>query len=150
MASVGQDVRYGFRLIKQSPGFAVVTVLTLALGIGANAAIFSVLNALVLRNLPVWRPERLVEVAAIYRNGATVPVSFPVFQQLQENQRVFSDLFGWTPGLNYNVEINGELSRTTVRGVTGNYYGALGTAPLLGRLIGPEDAGTPGTPARPS
>ena len=146
MASVGQDVRYGFRLIKQSPGFAVVTVLTLALGIGANAAIFSVLNALVLRNLPVWRPERLVEVAAIYRNGATVPVSFPVLQQLQENQRVFSDLFGWTPGLNYNVEINGELSRTTVRGVTGNYYGALGSAPLLGRLIGSEDAGTPGTP----
>ncbi len=146
MASVGQDVRYGFRLIKQSPGFAVVTVLTLALGIGANAAIFSVLNALVLRNLPLWRPERLVEVAAIYRNGATVPVSFPVFQQLQRNQRVFSDLFGWTPGLSYNVEISGELSRTTVRGVTSNYYGALGTSPLLGRLIGPEDAGTPGTP----
>src|SRR5215472_13812189 len=146
MASVGQDVRYGFRLIKQSPGFAVVTVLTLALGIGANAAIFSVLNALVLRNLPVWRPERLVEVAAIYRNGATVPVSFPLLQQLQQNQRVFSDLFAWTPGLDYNVEVNGEMSRTTVRGVTGNYYGALGTSPLLGRLIGPEDAGTPGTP----
>jgi predicted permease len=146
MASVGQDIRYGFRLIKHSPGFAVVTVLTLALGIGANAAIFSVLNALVLRNLPVWRPDRLVEVAAIYRNGATVPISFPVLQQLQQNQRVFSDLFGWTPSLSYSVEINGELSRTTVRGVTGNYYGALGTTPLLGRLIGPEDAGTPGTP----
>ena len=146
MASVGQDVRYGFRLVKQNPGFAVVTVLTLALGIGANAAIFSVLNALVLRNLPVWRPERLVEVAAIYRNGASVPFSFPVVQQLQQNQRAFSDLFGWTPGFGYNVEINGELSRTTVRGVTGNYYGALGASPLLGRLIGPEDAGTPGTP----
>src|SRR5215469_7047899 len=146
MASVRQDVRYGFRLIKQSPAFAVVTMLTLALGIGANAAIFSVLNALVLRNLPVWRPDRLVEVAAIYRNRATVPVSFPVLQQLHQNQRVFSDLFGWTPGLSYNVEVNGELSRTTVRGVSGNYYGALGSAPLLGRLIGSEDAGTPGTP----
>lgn len=146
MASVRQDVRYGFRLIKQSPGFAVVTVLTLALGIGANAAIFSVLNALVLRNLPVWRPEQLVEVAAIYRNGASVPFSFPVVQQLQQNQRVFSDLFAWTPGLDYNVGVNGELSRTTVRGVTGNYYGALGTSPLLGRLIEPGDASTPGTP----
>jgi len=146
MASVGQDIRYGFRLIKQSPGFAVVTVLTLALGIGANAAIFTVLNALVLRNLPVSHPDRLVEVAPIYRNGAAVPFSFPVLQQLQQNQRVFSDLFGWTPGLEYNVETNGELSRTTVRGVTGNYYGALGTSPLLGRLIGPEDTVTPGTP----
>lgn len=146
MASVRHDVRYGFRLIKQSPGFAVVTVLTLALGIGANAAIFTVLNALVLRNLPVWRPDRLVEVAAIYRNGATVPVSFPVLQQLQQNQKAFSDLFGWTPGLDYNVEVNGELSRTAVRGVTGNLYGALGSSPLLGRLIGPEDAGTPGVP----
>jgi predicted permease len=146
MASVRQDVRYGFRLIQQSPGFAVVTVLTLALGIGANAAIFTVLNALVLRNLSVWRPDRLVEVAAIYRNGATVPVSFPVLQQLQQNQSAFSDLFGWTPGLSYNVEINRELSQTRVRGVTGNYYGALGSSPLLGRLIGPEDAGIPGTP----
>jgi predicted permease len=142
-----QHFRSCVRLIKQSPGFAAVTVLTLALGIGANTAIFSILDALMLRNLPVWRPDRLVQVAAIYRNGATVPVSFPAFQQLQQNQRVFSDLFGWTPGSNRNLEVDGELFPASVRGVTGNYYGALGASPLVGRLIAPEDAAnSPGAP----
>jgi predicted permease len=147
MRSLRQDVRYGVRLIKQRPVFAAVTILTLALGIGANTAIFSILDALVLRNLPVWRPDRLVEVAATYRNGAQVPFSFPIFQLLEENQRVFSSLFGWTGGLNYNVETDGALFPSCVRGVTGNYYSALGATPLLGRFIGPADAtSTPGTP----
>lgn len=128
MQSLRQDVVSCTRLIQQSPGFAAVTVLTLALGIGANTAIFSILDALTLRKLPVWRPDRLVQVAAVYRNGATVPVSFPAFQQLQQNQRVLSDLFGWTPGSNYNLEVDGELFPTSVRGVTGNYYGTLGAA----------------------
>jgi predicted permease len=140
MPSLPQDFRSCVRLIKQSPGFAAVTVLTLAFGIGANTAIFSILDALVLRNLPVWQPDRLVQVAAVYRNGATVPVSFPAFQQLQQNQRVFSDLFGWTPSMKSNVEIDGELLPTSVRGVTGNFYGTLGAQPLVGRLIAPEDA----------
>ena len=147
MPSLPQDFRSCIRLIKQSPGFAAVTVLTLSFGIGANTAIFSLLDALVLRNLPVWRPDRLVQVAAIYRNGATVPISFPAFEQLQQNQRVFLDLFGWTPSIKSNVEIDAELLSTSVRGVTGNYYGTLGARPLIGRLIAPEDAldraGTP-------
>jgi len=135
------------RLIKQSPGFAAVTVITLALGIGANTAIFSILDALVLRNLPVWRPDRLVGVAATYRNGTRVPFSFPVFQLLEENQRVFSSLFGWTGGLNYNVEMDSALFPSMVRGVTGNYYATIGATPLLGRFIVPSDASSiPGTP----
>ena len=147
MPSLPQDFRSCIRLIKQSPWFAAITVLTLAFGIGANTAIFSLLDALVLRNLPVWRPDRLVQVAAIYRNGATVPISFPAFEQLQQNQRVFLDLFGWTPSIKSNVEIDAELLPASVRGVTGNYYGTLGARPLIGRLIAPEDAldraGTP-------
>lgn len=146
MQSLRQDVRYGMRLIRQSPGFTTVTVLTLALGIGANTALFSILDALQLRNLPVWRPDRLVEVVALYRNGAEVPFSFPVFQQLQENQRAFSSLFGWTADFRYNVEVDGAQFPGSVRGVTGNYYDSLGAAPVLGRLIAPGDAGTPGTP----
>lgn len=146
MQSLRQDLIHGIRLMKQKPGFALVTVLTLALGIGANTAIFSILDALVLRNLPVWRPERLVQVAASYRNSSQVPLSFPVFQQLQENQKVFSTLFGWTGGSPYNIEINGALFRSSVRGVTGNYYETLGALPLRGRLIGPQDAGTQGMP----
>jgi predicted permease len=147
LGALRQDVRYGVRLIKQKPGFAAVTILTLGLGIGANTAIFSILDALVLRNLPVWRPDRLVEMAATYRNGAQVPFSFPVFQLLQENQRVFSSLFGWTARLNYTVEVDGAVFAGSVRGVTGNYYGTLGATPLIGRFIGLADAsGIPGTP----
>jgi predicted permease len=147
MRSLGQDVRYGWRQIKRSPAFATVAVIILALGIGANTAIFSILNALILRSLPVWQPEQLVELSAIYRNGAKVPFSFPTFQLLQQDQRVFSSMFGWTGGLTRNVEIDRTLFLCSVRGVTGNYYGALGAAPLLGRLIGPEDAAnSPGAP----
>jgi hypothetical protein len=147
LGALRQDVRYGVRLIKQKPGFAAVTILTLGLGIGANTAIYSILDALVLRNLPVWPPDRLVEIVATYRNGAQVPFSFPVFQLLQENQRVFSSLFGWTAGLNYTVEVDDALFASSVRGVTGSYYGTLGATPLIGRFIGPADASSiPGTP----
>jgi hypothetical protein len=126
--SLRQHVRYGLRLIKQHPGFALVTVLTLALGIGANTAIFSILDALLLRSLPVWRPNQLVEVASIYRNGEKVPFSYPTFQELEENQKIFSSLFGWTGSADHNVEIDGTLSRDSVRRVTGNYYGGLGAS----------------------
>jgi predicted permease len=132
-------------LIRRSPAFAAVVIGTLALGIGANTAIFSVLNALLLRSLPVHEPERLVELTAIYRNGAKVPFSYPVFADLGKNQRAFSELIGWTGAQPRNLEIDGILSRSTVRGVSGNYYGSLAAAPLLGRLIDREDAArTPG------
>jgi MacB-like periplasmic core domain len=148
MPSLGQDVRFGLRLIKLHPGFALIMVLTLAFGIGANTAIFSILDARLLRSLPAWRPDRLVEVAAIYRNGRKVPFSYPAFQELEQNQKVFSSLFGWTGSTDHNVEIDGVLSRDSVRRVTGNYYSGLGTTPVLGRLIGPEDGATsPGTVA---
>jgi predicted permease len=147
MRSLWHDVHYGWRLTRRNPLFSAVMVITLALGIGANTAIFSILDALLLRSLPVWQPDRLVEVSAIYRNGSRVPLSFPIFQQLANNQRVFSGLLGWTGGSRRNVEVEGALLLRTVRGVTGNYYGELGAAPLLGRLIGPEDAAiSPGAP----
>ena len=138
--SFQNDVRYSLRLIKRSPGFAAVVVITLALGIGVNTAIFSILDALLLRALPVSQPERLVDVAPIYRNGSKVPLSAALFRYVQENQRVFSDLFAWTSGFSYNAQVNGALFVARVRGVSGNYYSALGATPLLGSLIIPEDA----------
>ena len=148
MPSVEKDIRYGMRLIKQKPWFAAVTVLILALGIGANTAIFSILDALVLRKLPVSRPDRLVALASTYRGSPQVPFSFPVFQLLEDNQRVFSSLFGWSGALrNNNMEVNGTLFTGSVRGVSGNYYGALGATALRGRLIQPADSrSTPGMP----
>jgi predicted permease len=147
MRSLLEDVPYSLRLIRRSPGFAAVTVIILALGIGANTAIFSILNALLLRSLPVSEPDRLVEVAPIYRNGSQVPFSFPTFQLIRQNQRVFSSLFGWTGESRRNVQVDGVLLLGKVRGVTGNYYGELGATPLLGRLVNVEDAAnTPGAP----
>ncbi len=122
MRSFRHDARHSLRLIRVRPWFAAVTVLTLALGIGANTAIFSILDALVLRNLPVWHPDRLVQITAQYRNSRTVPFSFPVFQLLQENQRAFSSLFGWTPGGRHNIEMDGALFPGDVRAVSGNFY----------------------------
>ena len=139
MRWIPQDIRYGLRVLLRSPGFAAVTLLTLALGVGANTAIFSTLNALVLRKLPVRQPERLVELSGIYRNGATVPFSFPMFTELERGQRVFSALFGWNSRATFNVEANGTLFPTPVRAVGGSYYSELGATPFLGRLLAPED-----------
>lgn len=143
MTSVWPDIRYGLRQIRRGPGFAAVTILTLTLGIGANTAIFSILNALTLRSLPVWRPDRLMQLTATYRNGTEVPFSFATYQLMEQNQRVFSSLFGWTGSFRSNVEVDGKLSLYRVRAVTGNYYSALGAVPFAGRLVGPEDAATP-------
>ncbi|PYX86090.1 MAG: hypothetical protein DMG70_01540 [Acidobacteria bacterium] len=122
-------------------------MLTLALGIGANTAIFSILDALVLRTLLVWQPDRLVKVTPIYRNGGTVPLSFPMFQQLQDNQRVFSELFGWIGSFRRNLEVDSARFLASVHGASGNYYGALGATPWLGRLVGSDDAAAnPGAP----
>jgi hypothetical protein len=138
VGTLWQGVRYSLRQLRRSPGFAAVAVLSLALGIGANTAIFSLLNALLLRDLPVWQPERLVELSVL-RRGNKIPFSFPMFRELERGQRVFSGLIGWSFGQMTNVELNGVLSQADVRSVTGNYYSELGATPLLGRLITPED-----------
>lgn len=87
----------------------------------------------------MWQPERLVELSGVYRNSSKVPFSFPMFDELERRQRVFSGLFGWSGIAVSNVETNGTPSLADVRAVTGNYYSELGAIPLLGRLIVPDD-----------
>ncbi len=113
-------------------------MLSLALGIGANTAIFTLINALLLRDLPVRQPERLAELSAS-RPDAKVPFSYPMFREVEHGQRVFSDLIGWSSA-EFNVEMSGVPSRSNVLAVTGNYYSTLGVAPLRGRLLTLEDA----------
>jgi predicted permease len=140
MRRLAQNIRYAVRVIGRSPGFSAVTVAVLALGIGLNTAIFSVFNALILRELPVWEPGRLVQISGVYRNGSKVPLSFPMFEELQRRQRVFSSVFGWSGIASSNVELHDTVFLADVRAVTGNYYSTLGEKPFLGRLIVPEDA----------
>ncbi len=85
------------------------------------------------------QPQQLVELSGIYRNGGRVPFSFPMFQELERWQRVFSGLYGWTGAAPSNLEAGGTLFLGGVRAVTGNYYSGLGATPLLGRLIAPAD-----------
>ena len=139
MSGFWSTIRYTFRVLGHSPGFTAVATLSLALGIGANTAIFSLINALLLRELPVRQPETLVQLSVVRRDDK-MPFSSPMFRELERGQRVFSGLIGWSPGSSSNAEINGVLSQTTISSVTGNYYTELGTLPLIGRLITPDDA----------
>jgi hypothetical protein len=96
--SVRQDVRYALRTLRKTPGFTAVTILTLALGIGANTAIFSLIDALMLRMLPVREPEGLVMPVSQYPGEPDNPgFSWTVFERLRDQNHVFSDLFGVSP-----------------------------------------------------
>jgi predicted permease len=135
-----QDLRYGLRMLRKSPMFTAIAVLTLALGIGAGTAIFTLVNALLYRELPVPHAEQLVQLRLIFHNGRHAPFSLPMFQELQRDQQVFSGIFAWSGGGPANVEVDGKLARDNVRYVSGDFYSQLDVRPMLGRLIEPADA----------
>jgi len=138
MRQLWQNLLYSLRALRKNPGFTVVAILSLALGIGANVAIFTLINALLLRDLPVPHPERLVELSLV-RQGHKITFSYPMFRELDRGQRVFSGLVGWSESTISNVEVNGVFARSNILAVTSNYYSELGVAPLLGRLLTSED-----------
>jgi len=134
-----RSLRYTLRVLARSPVFATVAILSLALDIGANTAIFTLINVLLLRDLPIRQPERLVELSLIRRDGQQVPFSYPMFREIERGQRVFSDLVGWSVGGMFNIEVNRSLSQSRVAEVTSNYYSELGVTALFGRLLTPGD-----------
>ena len=133
------DIRYALRIVRKSPGFTTVAVMTLALGIGANTAIFSLLDALVLRDLPVPHAEQLVQFGAHPPGDPFTGLTLPMFEEIARDQNVFSGTFAWWGGSVRNVETNGQLSRASIWGVTGNFYSELGAVPEVGRLLDPSD-----------
>ena len=138
-----QDVRYGLRRLRRSPGFTAVAVLTLALGIGANTAIFSLINALILRALPVRDPEQLVAIATVSPDAANGKdrLSLPMFEEIVKHQQIFSSLFAWTGGGMIDYEANGVKYAAASDTVSGDYFSTLGVQPFLGRVLGPSDVG---------
>lgn len=134
-----QDVRYGLRILRKSPGFTSVAVLTLALGIGANTAIFALFDGLVLRNLRVPQPEQIVRFGVHAPDNSFTGLSLPMFQEIAQRQNVFSGMFAWSGDAVLNVETDGALSRADVWAVDGNFSSELGAVPEIGRLIGPQD-----------
>jgi putative ABC transport system permease protein len=140
LATLWQDVRYALRVMRRTPGFTAVALLSLALGIGANTAIFSLIHTLMLRLLPVRAPEQLVELLKLYPNDPRLNYfSRPSYEHFRDNNHVFSDLIASSPG-RFNVRGEG-LEAETVDGeyVVGNFFPVLGVKPAIGRLIGPDD-----------
>ncbi|MGA2591322.1 MAG: ABC transporter permease, partial [Bryobacteraceae bacterium] len=146
LETLWRDARYALRGMRRSPGFTAVAVLSLALGIGANTAIFSLIDALMLRVLPVQDPRRLVELLFKARGQDHFNAfDWRNYEHYRENNHVFAGLIASsdTP-----FAIHGDgLEPEIVRGgfVTSDYFSVLGVNPALGRLIGPEDgrAGSP-------
>ena len=159
MNTLWQDLRYAFRILIKSPGFTLVAVLTLALGIGANTAIFSLINAVMLKSLPVKNPQQLVLFQwddnkwppQFGQTGwdSKYSFSYPAFEEFRQQNKVLSGVFAWVPlGLNdqnTTVGINGEPALANGEMVTGEYFSALGVTPLLGRSITEADE-NPGAP----
>jgi predicted permease len=135
-----RDVRYAARTLRKAPGFTVVAVLTVALGIGANTAVFSVVNAVIFRSLPVRDGDRLVVIATTRSSTSTLRgVSVPDLQDYRSATRdVFEDIAGYSVGFLGLASKGGHPARVLVSAVTGNYFALLGIQPVLGRLIQTE------------
>lgn len=141
-----QDLRYAIRQLRKTPGFTVFVVLTLALGIGANTAIFSVMNRAMLRFLPVHDPKQLVYLNTTLSFGAQsgdgdTSLTEYIFEQLRAERRVFSDLVAFAPISNQKVSVRygKEPEEALVDVVSGNFFTGLGTGARLGRVFGLED-----------
>jgi predicted permease len=135
-----QDVRYGLRMLAKSPGFAVVAILTLALGIGANTALFSVVNGVLFNPLPYPQPEQLVWLAESKPNFATGSISFPNFQDWQKNNQSFTSM-GLSRGYSYNLTGLGDAEQLRARLISSDFFTVLGVQPAIGRAFVPgEDA----------
>jgi putative ABC transport system permease protein len=140
MSDVLQDFRYGLRLLRKSPVFAAVSVTTLALGIGANTAIFSAVNAVMIRPLPYRDPSRLVWITEIWhkeKDNAVVPS--PDYFNWSAQARSFSEIAAYDGGFESNLTGAGEPQRIPVVGVTANFFHLLGITPVLGRTFLPQE-----------
>src|SRR5262249_7855 len=148
MHSLLQDLWYGVRTLRKSPGFTAIAVLTLGLGVGANTVIFSVVNAVMLRPLPYDQPDRLMMLFHSYSKlgidlGTSSPPGYSIYQQ---KSRIFSSMGAYT-GRNtpQNLTGNGEPERVKALHATASLFQTLGVKPLLGRTYTDEEdhAGKP-------
>jgi macrolide transport system ATP-binding/permease protein len=145
MGTVLKDLRYGFRLLTKSPAFTAVAVLSLALGIGANTAVFSLMDAVMLRSLPVQNPEQIVEVATGTPGGSPhTDFSYPLYVGLRDNNQALSGLIAYSV-TNFGLAAGDKTERVSGELISSNYFSVLGVQPSLGSAFGPSDeiAGAP-------
>src|SRR6185436_9340832 len=146
METFWQDLRYGVRVLIKNPGFTVVAVATLALGLGANTAIFSLTDQILLRLLPVTKPEELVVLRSPGpKNGRVWAVgdgsasfTYPLYKSLRGNNNVFAGLLARF-GVSLSVAGEGPTERANGELVSGNYFEVLGVRPAIGRVFSQDD-----------
>ena len=145
-----QDVRFAVRSLRRNPGFALVAILTLALGVGPTAAVFGVLDAVVLRPLPVPEPHRLVRVVPQMRGSRWILV-YPLFEGLRDQQQSLDGIFAVSDQPNLKVRFDDSSAPEFLRGssVSGAYFSTLRLTAAAGRVLTDQDDQIPGTPHDP-
>ncbi|HEX8810896.1 MAG TPA: ABC transporter permease, partial [Terracidiphilus sp.] len=151
MQNLWKDITFGLRMLSKSPGFTAIAVITLALGIGANTAIFSLMNQVLLRELPIKNPDQLEILRApgpmsghISTDGdSTESFSYPMYKGLRDTNSVFSGILA-RYGFAASVASHGQTDRATGEVVTGNYFEVLGVQPKIGRVFSQDDDRVPG------
>ena len=143
-----QDLRYALRVLRRSPGYTFVVVLTLAVGIGANTAIFSLVDAVLIKLLPVRNPEQLVAINVFNQRGESNNFSYPLFEQLRDRTRNFAGVFAALDGTN-TMEFTGPAPESQplqaeVQLVSGEYFPVLGVNAIAGRMLTVADNKIPG------
>jgi predicted permease len=138
METLFHDLRFGFRRLIKTPGFAVVAILSLALGIGANTAIFSLVNLVLFRPLPVANPQEVVSVSPVGKDGALAAFSYPNYIDFRDRNEVLSGLLV-SRFVVVSMSRNGNNEKVWGNLVTGNYFDVLGVKPALGRTFLPEE-----------
>lgn len=136
--SMAQDLRFALRQFRRSPGFAIIASLTLALGIGATTAIFSVVNGVVLKPLPFSRPGQLVQLWGIDANGQHLHFADLTFDHLAAENHTLSAIAEYNTG-DISLSANGTVARVTASGVSRQFFNVLDVRPELGRSFAPED-----------
>src|SRR3984893_13908995 len=129
-----QDLRYAARTLRKNPGFTAIAILTLALGIGANTSLFSVVNAVLLNPLPYPHPEQLVTLHESKPNFRAGSISYPNFRDWQKDNRTFSSM-AVTRGTSFTLTGLGEAEQINARFITSDFFSILGVQPVLGRYF---------------
>ena len=142
---LSRDIAYAVRMLRTNPGFASVALVSLALGIGANTAVFQLIDAVRLRPLPVSRPEELAQIRIDRGNGgfgvtdnANSQLTFPLWEQIRQQQRAFSRVFAWGT-TQFLVGSGADARAVGTLWVSGEAFSTLGVTPALGRLFDPAD-----------
>jgi len=147
MSALLQDLRYALRQLRKSPGFTLIAMIILALGIGANTSIYSLLDQVLLRSLPVQEPDRLVQLQSVGSDSGHVSswggddhlyFSYPMYRDLRDKSQVFDGMLARTPA-QIGVQYHNDSKLGMAELVSGNYFQVLGLEPALGRLLLPSD-----------